>query len=377
MDERPFHQTNGLTLSLCGDVMTGRGIDQVLPHPSPPRLYEPYVTDARRYVELAQRKNGPFEVPLAFDELWGDALSVWEKAAPDLRFINLETSITQSDDYWPDKDIHYRMNPKNLPCLQAASLHCCCLANNHVLDWGYAGLRETLETLQRGKIKTAGAGLTQQEAEAPATFEVEGKGRVLIFSMASVSSGIPWDWAATPDKPGINLLPDLQANTAEHLAQQIQLFKRPGDLAIASIHWGGNWGYNIPHSQREFAHQLLDRAGFDLIYGHSSHHVKGIEVYRGKLILYGCGDFLDDYEGIEGYESYRDDLGLIYLADLELGTGKLVSLRLVPMQIRQFRPFRASRPDAQWLRDVLNREGSPWGTCAELTSSGTLTLKWQ
>ena len=227
MTERPSPSAHCLTLSLCGDVMTGRGIDQVLPHPSLPGLHEPYFTDARRYVELAQRKNGPFAVPLAFDELWGDALCAWEKAAPDLRFINLETSITQSDDYWPDKDIHYRMNPKNLPCLQAASLDGCCLANNHVLDWGYAGLRETLETLQRGQIKAAGAGLSRQEAQAPATFEVEGKGRVLLFSMASVSSGIPWDWAATPDKPGINLLPDLQATTAEHLAQQIQLLKCP------------------------------------------------------------------------------------------------------------------------------------------------------
>lgn len=163
MDERLFHQTNCLTLSLCGDVMTGRGIDQVLRHPSHPRLHEPYVTDARRYVELAQKKSGAFEIPLAFADIWGDALTVWEQAAPDLRVINLETTITHSDDYWPDKNIHYRMNPNNLPCLTAAKLDCCCLANNHALDWGYAGLVETLASLQRAKIKTAGAGLTQQQ----------------------------------------------------------------------------------------------------------------------------------------------------------------------------------------------------------------------
>jgi poly-gamma-glutamate synthesis protein (capsule biosynthesis protein) len=257
MDERPFHQTNGLTLSLCGDVMTGRGIDQVLPHPSPPRLHEPYVTDARRYVELSQKKSGGFEVPLAFADIWGDALAAWEQAAPDLRIVNLETSITQSEDYWPYKDIHYRMNPNNLPCLTAAKLDCCCLANNHVLDWGYLGLEETLASLRWGKIKTAGAGLTLKEAEAPATFEIEGRGRVLVFSMAAVSSGIPWDWAATPDRPGINLLPDLSAATAEYLARQIAQVKRPDDLAIASIHWGGNWGYKISNNQREFAHHIM------------------------------------------------------------------------------------------------------------------------
>jgi poly-gamma-glutamate synthesis protein (capsule biosynthesis protein) len=356
--------------------MTGRGIDQALPHPGGPRLHEPWVTDARRYVELAQRRNGAFEVPLAFATVWGDALPIWERAAPDLRVINLETSITQSDDYWQDKQIHYRMNPHNAPCLQAAKLDCCCLANNHVLDWGYAGLRETLETLQQAKIKTAGAGLTRQEAEAPAIFEVEGKGRILIFSMASVSSGISRDWAATPDKPGINLLSDLSATTVGYLARQIRTVKRPGDVAVASIHWGGNWGYEIPDSQRDFAHQLLERGGIDLIHGHSSHHVKGIEVYRGKLILYGCGDFLDDYEGIGGYESYRDDLGLIYLPELELGTGKLVSLRLVPVQVRQFRLHRASLADVQWLRDTLNREGKRWQTGTELTAERILALKW-
>jgi poly-gamma-glutamate synthesis protein (capsule biosynthesis protein) len=156
MDECPANSAHCLTLSLCGDVMTGRGIDQVLPHPGNPRLHEPYVTDARSYVELAQEKNGWFPVPLTFAALWGDALPAWEQAAPDLRVINLETSITQSEDYWPDKDIHYRMNPENVPCLQAAKLDGCCLANNHVLDWGYAGLRETLETLQRrAHIQTA------------------------------------------------------------------------------------------------------------------------------------------------------------------------------------------------------------------------------
>ena len=64
--------------------------------------------------------------------------------------------------------------------------------------------------------------------------------------------------------------------------------------------------------QSQLAHSLLDEAGVDVIHGHSSHHVKGIEVYKGKAILYGCGDFLTDYEGIQGYEEFRDDLVLMY-----------------------------------------------------------------
>ncbi len=375
--EGPSNRANCLTLSLCGDVMTGRGIDQVLPHPSDPLLHEPYMTDAREYVELAQRAGGSIQFPVAFSYIWGDALEQWERVAPDLRLINLETSITQSNDYWLQKSVHYRMNPENVPCLTAAKLDCCSLANNHVLDWGYAGLRETLFSLKRAKIKTAGAGLTQREAEAPAALSVEGKGRVLVFSMATTTSGIPISWGASSDKPGINLLQDLGAATVRRLARQIQRVKRPGDLVVVSIHWGGNWGYEIPHTHTEFAHQLIEEAGVDLIHGHSSHHVLGIEVARGKLILYGCGDFLDDYEGVSGYEAYRDDLGSIYLATLELGTGKLLCLSIIPKQIKRFRVNRASLPDLRWLQDTLNREGERLGTQVELTPEHNLTLRWE
>jgi poly-gamma-glutamate synthesis protein (capsule biosynthesis protein) len=90
-------KTRLLTLFLCGDVMTGRGIDQVLPHPGNPQLYEPYIRDARDYVRLAERTNGPVKQPVEFAYPWGDALAELERAVPDVRIINLETAITVSD----------------------------------------------------------------------------------------------------------------------------------------------------------------------------------------------------------------------------------------------------------------------------------------
>ena len=134
-------------LFLCGDVMTGRGIDQILPYSVDPHLYEPYVRDARRYVELAERANGPIPRPVDYDYIWGDALAELARFQPDLRLINLETSITTSESQWEGKAIHYRMHPANIPCLTAAGVDGCALANNHVLDWGYPGLAETRETL--------------------------------------------------------------------------------------------------------------------------------------------------------------------------------------------------------------------------------------
>jgi poly-gamma-glutamate synthesis protein (capsule biosynthesis protein) len=138
-----------MTLFLCGDVMTGRGIDQVLPHPGDPVLHEGYATSALDYVALAERANGPIPRPAEFAYVWGDALAEWARIAPDLRIINLETAVTTRDDWQRGKGIHYRMHPANVPCLTAAAIDCCVLANNHVLDWGYAGLAETLQTLRR------------------------------------------------------------------------------------------------------------------------------------------------------------------------------------------------------------------------------------
>jgi poly-gamma-glutamate synthesis protein (capsule biosynthesis protein) len=114
----------------------------------------------------------------------------------------------------------------------------------------------------------------------------------------------------------------------------------------------------------------------DVIHGHSSHHAKGIEVYHERPIIYGAGDFLNDYEGISGYEEYRGDLALMYFVSLDPAAGKLVHLQMTPMQIRHFRLNRASEADALWLADTLNREGEKLGTRVEMNQDHTLTLRW-
>ncbi len=369
------NQENRIIIFLAGDVMTGRGIDQIWPHPSEPFIPEFMVNDAREYVRLAEKANGKITTPINFGYIWGDAFEEWERLAPDVKLINLETSITKSNDYWRGKGINYRMNPENIGCLTAAQIDCCALANNHVLDWGYSGLRETIATLKTAQIKTTGAGLNRQLAETPAIIEIKGQGRVLVFSGGVTTSGIPASWAAGQDKPGVNLLQDLSERTVEYIQKQVEGVKQLGDVVVVSIHWGDNWGYEIPAQQIKFAHQLMDYAGVDLIHGHSSHHVKGLEIYHEKLIIYGCGDFIDDYEGIGGYEYFRDDLGLMYFATLDSDTGKLVNLQMSPTQIKRLRVQQASTGDLLWLRERLNREGSRLGTSVQWDGHKTLTLE--
>ena len=364
-----------LRLFLCGDVMTGRGIDQALPHPVDPVLYEPYVRDAREYVDLAEKANGPIPRPLSFDYVWGEALQELERASVDLRIINLETAITSEETPWPDKGIHYRMHPLNIGCLSTARISACSLANNHVLDWGNSGLSETLRSLDAVGIAHSGAGNNAEEAAAPAILNVADKPRVLLFSFGSTTSGIPREWTSAPSRAGVNLLGDLSDATAARVADQMRqsaLGGQPGDLLI---HWGSNWGYDIPSKQIAFAHRLVEE-GVAIVHAHSSHHVKAIEVFKGRLILYGSGDFLTDYEGISGYEEFRGDLALMYFVALDSQTGQLVSARLVPMQMRRFQLKRASAPDTRWLCDLLSKLGTQFGTSARLEKDDSLMLEW-
>jgi poly-gamma-glutamate capsule biosynthesis protein CapA/YwtB (metallophosphatase superfamily) len=365
-----------MRLFLCGDVMTGRGIDQALPHPANPVLYEPYVRDAREYVDLAEKANGPIPRPLSVDYVWGDALRELERAEVDLRIVNLETAITSAESPWPDKGIHYRMNPQNSGCFSAAHISACALANNHVLDWGCDGLSETLQTLNAVGIAHSGAGNDADEAMQPAVLGSTSKGRVLLFSFGSTTSGIPQDWKATSISPGVNLLDDLSEATAARVGNEMRARQQPGDLIIASIHWGSNWGHEIPREQIAFAHRLIEE-GFAIVHGHSSHHVKAIEVFKGRLILYGCGDFLTDYEGISGYERFRGDLALMYLIDVDSQSGRLLSARLVPLNIRRFRLERASAADAKWLCNLLNELGARFSTGARLETDNSLMLQWR
>ena len=364
-----------VTLFLAGDVMTGRGLDQVLPYPVEPSLYEPGVWSACDYVTMAENANGAIPKPVAFEYPWGDALAELDKRNVAARIVNLETAITVQNTPAP-KGINYRMNPKNIPVIAAAGLSCCVLANNHVLDWGRGGLLETLAALNDAGIRHAGAGRDLEQAAAPAAIPLSGGNRVLVFACGSETSGIPRDWGARRDRAGVHLLADLSPQAVQVIARQLRTVRRDGDVMIVSIHWGPNWGYGVSDMQRDFAHRLIEEGDVDIVHGHSSHHPIGIEVYKNRPILYGCGDFLNDYEGIGGYEAYHPELALMYLATIDTGARRLVRLEMIPFCVRNFRLGRASHADCTWLRDTLDREGRKLGTRVSLDAEDVLALGW-
>ncbi|MCQ4347151.1 CapA family protein [Pseudomonas stutzeri] len=363
-----------LGLFLLGDVMSGRGIDQILPHPGDPRLYEDYVHDARDYVTLAERHCGTIVRPVDFAYVWGDALGELRRRRPQVRLVNLETAVTRHGRPEP-KGINYRMSPENFPLLRAAGINCCILANNHVLDWGEIGLRDTLDTLTAHDMPWAGAGLDRAGAEAPAVLALPGERRLLVFAFGLPDSGIPAWWAAGPHQPGVARLDDLSPRSLARVVGQIRATRRDGDRVLVSLHWGDNWSFAVPDEQRAFAHGLIEQAGVDLIHGHSSHHIKGIEVHRGRLILYGCGDRLNDYEGIEGHAAFRGELGLLYFPRLH-EDGRLQALEMVPTRLHRLRIERAEGLDRRWLYDTLVRECGHFGSSVHVEGDGSFRLDW-
>jgi poly-gamma-glutamate synthesis protein (capsule biosynthesis protein) len=353
--------------------MTGRGVDQILPDPTDPILYESYVKSALTYVELAERAHGRIPRNAEPGYIWGRALEQFARLRPDARIINLETSVTRDGAPAP-KGINYRMSSGNVACLTAAKIDCCALANNHVLDWGASGLLETLSTLGRVGIKTAGAGRNDREARAPVVLDVAGKGRLLIYACAFESSGVPRSWRATAERPGVNFFDECSKDAAMEIARDIGRVRQKGDVVIVSAHWGPNWGYEIPQAHVDFARALTESAGVSVVHGHSSHHAMALQMRAGRAIMYGCGDFLNDYEGIGGYEEFRGDLSLMYFLDIDPASGQIVAAEIVPLAIKRMSLAAATEADVAWIAERLTRESERFGLAVVRGSGGALGL---
>jgi poly-gamma-glutamate synthesis protein (capsule biosynthesis protein) len=366
-----------LRLLLTGDVMLGRGIDQVMAQPVSPELFEPAVHDARVYVRLAEAVNGPIPAPVGSAWPWGEALEAMEHLSPDLRIVNLETAVTAGGSPWPGKGVHYRMHPAHLEALRVARIDACVLANNHVLDWGAAGLADTLSALDGAGLACVGAGPDRSAAQRPLALPLPGGGRVLVSAWATPCSGVPRQWAATETWGGVALLSALDESGLRRIENALERQRLPGDRVLVSLHWGSNWVPQIPDAHRRFAHALIDRGLADLVHGHSSHHPLPIEVHRGRAILYGCGDLINDYEGIRPHKSLRSDLGCLWCLTFSASDGALEGAEILPLQLRR---FRLSRPDAEarrWLTGWLGESCAALGTRLREGDHGSLRVAWE
>jgi poly-gamma-glutamate capsule biosynthesis protein CapA/YwtB (metallophosphatase superfamily) len=337
-----------------GDTMLGRAVQLTFPFQAPNEDAIRDSTTAGTYLLMAMHcaRNSPAE--LCSHELqrlrelnrdgsyvWGDYLSALSiTPPPDVRLLNLENAVTTSTQNYdvPLKGINYHMHAKNIPLVLSAFAakafgdgdarvgdartipFVMSMANNHALDFGRLAFeQETLPAFDTlpGDAHVVGVGASILQAAKAARVDLRGRSLYCI-AVSTVCSGTPPSWRATSTLPGMIVLPALVSPSAVQKAIEATTsvlhannlsWPHTRDLLVLSIHWGPNWAYKDPEDaqaqgfRREFAHRAMDELGVDLIYGHSSHHIRGMETYRGKLVIYGAGDLVNDYEGFTN----RDD----------------------------------------------------------------------
>jgi len=277
--------------------------------------------------------------------------------------LNLECCLSTRGQPRPGRTFHFRADPSwAVPALSAAGVSAVSLANNHVLDFGPTAFGDTLAALDEGELAAAGAGLDRERAFAPAVAEAGD----LTVAVVGLTDRFP-GYTAGPATPGTAFVrmdrhdPLTRRWVGEALRRARQT---DPDLVVASLHWGPNWAVRPAESQRSFARWLVDH-GVDVVHGHSAHVVQGVEVYRGRPILYDCGDFVDDYVVKEGLHNDRS-----FLFELVVEGGRPTALRLRPVEIDGEAVHPAGSEAAGWLRDRIRSLSTPFGTSIERAGSG-------
>lgn len=359
-----------------GDTMLGRLIDQMFPQ----HVHEP---EEARIVKSFRSSNPDLAnyTPLT---PWGNTIPLLHSA--DLNLLNLETSATTHPMKWPNKVFNYRMHPANIAALEAAKINYAGLANNHTLDFCEPGLLETVRTVKKAGVAFAGAGESREEATNPAVLRLKRGKRdddYEIYVWAAADH--PRDWAGVETFHFIDYTPQTRSRLKELLTRPTP--KSPA-LKIFSVHWGPNYSWQPAKEIQDLAHFLIDECGIDIIHGHSSHHVQGVEKYKGRLIIYGCGDFVDDYALTP---EYRNDLSGVWRVCVEEdeqgesgvsgsdisrreggGKLKLKMLEVFPTIIERFRARRleAGEPDSEWVRQRIKSLSAEFGTKVDLEEGG-------
>ncbi len=311
-------------LLFAGDVMLGRWINELLRHRPP-------------------------EFP------WGDTLPLFESA--DWRACNLECVMSDRGVAWTatPKSFRFRSDAKNIAVLQAAHIDAVSLANNHTLDFENRALEDMLSLLDRARILHAGAGRTPEEAESVATANL---GELRIGWLAFTDNQPEWE--ATSTRSGVCYVPvDLDDPRSARLMERIRQTRSGVDVLIVSAHWGPNWGDHPPWRQIPFAHALVE-AGADLVFGHSAHVFRGVELYHGRPILYSAGDLVDDY-AVD--PDQRNDRSFLFV--IEVAEGELLRLKIHPTVIREFQACLAQGPEAEEIAGKMIRLCRDFGTPAE------------
>ena len=316
-----------LRIDLVGDVMLGRAVNE--------RLKD----EGSEYI-------------------WGDTLSILRQA--DCRICNLESVLSDRGSRWSraPKVYHFRSDSEHIAALQSAQINAVSLANNHAMDFDEVAMADTLKALDDAGIAHSGVGANLVAAAEPSIFRVRNQRVALI----SFTDNLP-DSSAGPEEPGIFYVPvDVSNEKASALFELIRYTRQGVDFLIVSAHWGGNWGTTPPPEHVNFAHALIEK-GADVVFGHSPHIVRGIEVHHGKPILFSAGSFINDYM-IDADE--RNDWSFIF--SLHIQDNSVKRIVLTPTVILYCQAELATGTEAQAIANRMKKLCAALGT--DLSKNG-------
>lgn len=300
--------------------------------------------------------------------------AVWGAVRPLLRgldglVVNLECCLSTRGREWglTYHPFHFRADPAwAIPALLDVGVDVATLANNHVLDYGEDAFFDTLDALDAASIARTGAGRTVDEAWTPAVVDCGG----LTVAVVAATDNTP-EFAASDDADGtaycvIDAENEVTTVRFERAFEEVRASSPDIDLLVVALHWGPNMATEPPERFQRFAHWLAE-SGVDCVVGTSAHVFQGIELRDGSVILYDCGDFVDDY-AVDAV--LRNDRS--FLVELVVDDGP-VEVRLHPTQIRRSAVSHVDPAEADWWHERMRRLSEPFGTVFE-TDEDTLVL---
>lgn len=256
-----------------------------------------------------------------FNKAFEDVAPLLNKG--DVVFANLESPLTASTHSLdPKGKIVLKAKPEAVSAITMAGFNLISLANNHMMDYYEKGLYDTMSILDENGILHAGGGSNINEARRPAIMEVNGikVGLLAYTDMAELTfAGKPYlSYAAKDEKSG------LAPRKYELALEDVKKLREQVDLVAVSLHWGIEDSFKITADQVEFAHNLIDN-GADIILGHHPHQFQGMEIYKGKPIMYSMGNFIFDQNDPENQEGF--------IIDMKYRGRELVEFSAIPVRV--------------------------------------------
>ena len=251
----------------------------------------------------------------------------------DLSVVNLECPITDRGTR-ADKPYNFRMRPDYVPALSRAGIDLVNIANNHIFDYGNAGLFDTISYLDSAGVHHIGAGKRPEDARKP-----------LIFDIRGIKVGLAGYYAGGEAPAVSDTAPGVNQRRLESVQADIRTLRDRDsvDYIVVSFHWGNEKADRPDSDQVWFAHQAI-RAGADAVVGHHTHVLSGIERYRGGVIVYSLGNFLFGGKYVPSYDTAVFEIKL---------RDRKPEYRVIPVRVRNWRLVELDGPAARAVVDSV------------------------